>query len=359
MVYSTRSATRALHKTSCLEPVKSPSYVCQCTSPPRNEPLPLVCTTPIICTPRSQLAENDTETDEDDVDPCVAPTPAVQPTPLLQLLSVAAAEVLPAPEAQKVPTPEVLPIEVPAPEVLPTEVPAPTKGAVLEGGPELALSSDEDIIAWMDRMKRAKLLKNRDLAKHVGLSTNVIRDKLSEHTLDSVHRRKVLEYVRGIVNLGNDLAAAMDQRFAAAMHRRLTQSPAGLQQAAGEAQLVGSRRARPVAQGTGDQHPCQPGPTRDGQEDPSAAGVLSPLAKRGRPRCVPQACPLMAMGYSGLECTEMVQGQGQLVQHVACHVATLWKRLEELEVQVQDLRSIAMCAQERGGGGLAAVVQVE
>ena len=136
----------------------------------------------------------------------------------------------------------------------------------------------DECIELMDRLKRARLLKVSDLSKAVGLPGKQIAEKVYDGTLDPVHLRKTREYLKEIVEIGNQLVGTFRPKM---LHCRTEKSS-----------------------GSG------------------AAGGVVP-------------CPLLAMGYTGLTCTEIMP-KNEVLQHVSCHVATLWKRVEQLEMDLAD-----------------------
>lgn len=154
----------------------------------------------------------------------------------------------------------------------------------------------EECVAWMLKLQEMKLLKMRDMARSIGLPCKVLLGKLQDGTIDPVHLRKTHEYLRDILQLG-------DEFFSSGMQSM-------------------DERARPrkrIAR-------CSP--------------VLTNHTR------IP--CPLMAMGLAGLECSETCADLNEVLQHVACHVAVLWKRVQELEMAVTPF----LQQQQQGVGAL-------
>lgn len=141
--------------------------------------------------------------------------------------------------------------------------------------PPPCLQGEDECLELLEKLTKAKLLKARDITKAVGLPIKVIREKLLDRTLDVIHLRKTKDYLQGIVKIGNDLAKVMQDKIVS-------------------------------------------NPT---------VSVSNPRKKRKMELI---DCPLLAMGYAGIECPEKIQ-KDEVVQHIACHVATLYKRLLDLE----------------------------
>lgn len=173
------------------------------------------------------------------------------------------------------------------PEVPPQVAATESRGVSPAGDRRRDLRPEfDECIELMDKLKRAKLLKVGDLSKAVGLPGKQILEKVYDGTLDPVHLRKTGEYLKEIVEIGN--------------------------------QLVGTFRPKMLHCG---------GVSRKEKSSSSScsSGGSSVLV----------ACPLLAMGYTGLTCTEIMP-KNEVLQHVSCHVATLWKRVEQLEMDLAD-----------------------
>jgi hypothetical protein len=141
-----------------------------------------------------------------------------------------------------------------------------------------------DTLNWVIRLRDMKALKMIDMAKKVGLPKKEIMRKLEDRILDPIHMRSVRRYIRGIVEMSKEMA---------------------------------SRKDTP-------KQPQKEPPVQQGQED---------TKKRKKPEQHSIPCPLLRMGYAGVECEEMVS-RHKIMEHLACHVATLTKRVNELETRL-------------------------
>lgn len=148
------------------------------------------------------------------------------------------------------------------------------------------------------------MIDMNDMAHKVGLPKKDIMEKLEDSILDVVHMRSVRRYIRGILSAAQNRQAAAAAAAAAPQQQQLNLPP--------------------------------PGPPLPAASQQNNTSNVPGSSKTAGPVMV--QCPVMKMGYACVECTEKVQ-RSKMQDHLACHIATLTKRLHELEEIVDTMRN--------------------
>jgi hypothetical protein len=133
--------------------------------------------------------------------------------------------------------------------------------------------------------------KDRIIIEKVGMNVATLLKKLDDQTLDHIHHRSLRRY---LIDWKNDMDKQAEERE----NRRRVQQQMAPMPTSNTEQVV-----QPVS---------------------STTGMVS--------------CPCLKMGYAGVECTEKMH-KNKVLDHVAGHVATLIKRVNELEKEVDELRN--------------------
>ena len=166
--------------------------------------------------------------------------------------------------------------------------------------------------AWINRLKRGAGFAS-DVLTNTGLSLQCIEEKIDMKILDPLHMRSLVRYIRSIIQMSQDMS-----------QQQHTHS--------------GAPPPPPV-----------PLPPPVGGAPPPAVGAAA-QQKRSYQQHPKVPCPIMKMGYASVECKETMK-RCHVLDHLAGHVATLMKRVQELEMEVRDLRSMCINAPLPSGGG--------
>lgn len=166
---------------------------------------------------------------------------------------------------------------------------------------------------WLkDYVMVGYIRKNDIIKKEVGLAVSVLLDKLEDATLDHIHHRRLRRYL-----------VESKKRSEEQMERsRLVR------------ERINQRRIREVRDAI------------QGQNSPDGAIPAIPIGEPiGEPLVAPMGrmvgCPILQMGYANIQCDEKMP-KSKVLEHLAGHVATLMKRVRELEQDVEGMRKGAM-----------------
>ena len=185
------------------------------------------------------------------------------------------------------------------------------RSPVSEPIPKPTPENTHALVECIQQMISLGTLKRHVIEREVGLPFKYIMDKLGDSTLDHIHLRKLKKHITelstGIMSV--DPPAPMSQPPPVHVTPPVQVPPPAADS---------HHRASPT------QTNSQP------QFNPSMpAASPRPLPPK-RPRVLLQ-CPILKMGYVGVECHSGNIPKSQLVEHLATHVATLMKRVNELE----------------------------
>lgn len=248
----------------------------------------------------------------------VLPTLTCSPRAVVQPAFGCAASPPPAPETEAPPrtAPEA---EAPPPAALETETPT------------RASATSSDIAIVVRELIKAGSIKRSAFEADIGIPFKYIMEKLQDGTLDHIHMRKIKKYLVDAEHklLSSPLPSVMGVGTAS---MSITQQEA----AAVPALLLDSDNniiAPPI---------IAPPTTEQPPMTASVSEQQHPVAKK--PRLLSRAvrfaaCPVLKMGYAGVECP--ASGSivcNKMVEHLAAHIATLTKRVNELEMALEDLR---------------------
>ena len=191
---------------------------------------------------------------------------------------------------------------------------------------------DSPIASIVKELIRVGSIKKHAFEVDIGLSFRYIMEKLNDGTLDHIHMRKIKKY---LVDEESRMARVLrtTERAEEEEHTMMSGPPALLLQTAVPALLVVDAEEE-VAQAVGGA-PGEP---------------QKPPPKKRQKRFT--TCPVLSMGYGGVECHAGSIMCSKMVEHLATHIATLTKRVNELEMAVE------ACKAGGGGGGGHLVIDV-
>ncbi len=151
--------------------------------------------------------------------------------------------------------------------------------------------------------------KDNAIKKEVGLSVSTLLEKIEDATLDHIHHRRLRRY---LVDAKKRLDEQVERSRAARVARE--------------------QNARDAMQNM--QNMVQ-GLQNAVQNAIPAIPIGEPVVQEKKERLV--GCPILQMGYAGIECQEKMP-KSKVLDHLAGHVATLMKRVKELEQDMDTLR---------------------
>lgn len=251
-------------------------------------------------------------------------------TPVVEVLPVV--NVLPCPPPAASPPPAALETEAPLPPASETAsgYAAPPPPALETQAPPPASATSGDIAIVVRELIKAGSIRRGAFEADIGIPFKYIMEKLQDGTLDHIHMRKIKNY---LVDAEHRLLSPMTSVGAASMQ--------GASHSSAVPALLLDSDNNIVAP-----PPLEPSET-EAMEHPMEHPMASvseqqqhPVAKK--PRTVRfAACPVLKMGYAGVECP--ASGSivcNKMVEHLAAHIATLTKRVNELEMALEDLRHV-------------------
>ncbi len=148
--------------------------------------------------------------------------------------------------------------------------------------------------------------KDNAIKKLVGLSVSTLLEKLEDATLDHIHHRRLRRYLV-------DAKKRLDEQ--------VEKSRLARQQRAQDAQIAMQNMVQGLQNAVQNPIPAIP--------------IGEPVVQEKKERLV--GCPILQMGYAGIECQEKMP-KSKVLEHLAGHVATLMKRVKELEQDMDTLR---------------------
>lgn len=165
-------------------------------------------------------------------------------------------------------------------------------------------------------------MKKATFEREVGLQFKYIMSKLGDGTLDHIHLRKVNRYLASVAD--GELDSMVTGGTHALPPRYGSVAPMG----------GGAVNAIPLDAIPLDAIPLDAIPLDE------SGGFADPNVGCSKRRKRYAQCPVLAMGYAGVQCPSSDTGGvlcSKMVEHLATHVATLMKHTMELEAKVDAL----------------------
>jgi hypothetical protein len=176
---------------------------------------------------------------------------------------------------------------------------------------------------------KAGSIKRGAFEADIGIPFKYIMEKLQDGTLDHIHMRKIKNY---LVDAEHRLLSLPLPSVMGVGTADRTASMSITQQASGCAAITSEEAAQPES--------AVPALLLDSNDNIIAPPIISEQPSAKKPRTVRfAACPVLKMGYAGVECP--ASGSivcNKMVEHLAAHIATLTKRVNELEMALEELR---------------------
>jgi hypothetical protein len=105
----------------------------------------------------------------------------------------------------------------------PTAEPAFATDGTKRGYAQNSYSKDSqmnDTVVWITELTDWKVLDVEDMARHVNLPLQTIREKLADGILDPIHHRKLRGYIRNIVEMAKRMCSIQAEQYREAAKKR-------------------------------------------------------------------------------------------------------------------------------------------